>query len=499
MTALQPVHTENRSPSARVRDTRSALATAAAMIGAERVTGPGSARQSVGPNVSLFGQREIAGVIRPSTAAEVRLVVAAFGGPANSGQLYPVSTGRNWGLGSREPARDGAVVLDLSGLDRVRAVDTEAGWAVIEPGVTQGQLARQLMGTSRTLNLTASSMHTSVIGNALDRGVGLRRQRVEDLAGLEVVLPGGELIRVGWWPSGDRATPVYPEGLGPSALQLFVQSNLGVVTAAAVRLPPRPEALSVVRMNFRPENLRPAMDELRRWVAQGLTRGVPKVYDPNAAKSYHGTEGEFLVHVCVDGTVAAVEALTRVITDEAVASGLFTQVSHTDRADADEAVRKVATLVEVGYAGEPDAEDALFRAKMRVPADEVDAEAGGFLFFLPLVPFTGEAIARADEIVTEVSRDTGVRCGETLNVLGPDVVDFVVALRFAPQDARKAHRVLDRLHQHFTAEGFLPYRLDVDHSDWIDRLSPDPAARRFVRRLKEILDPDDVFAPGRYS
>lgn len=484
----------------------SVLEAAARVVGADRIVGPvgqgsGSAPTNLGPNVGRYGQRDVLGIIRPRTANEVRQVVQIFGGSSHSGALHPLSTGHNWGLGSREPVHDGAVVLDLSGVDRIRAIDISAGWAVVEPGVTQGRLAQRLVGTARTVNLTASSMHTSVVGNALDRGVGLRHQRVDDLVGLEVVLPSGELLRVGWWPSPDRPTPVYPHGLGPTPLQLFVQSSLGVVTAAAVRLPPRPEAVRVIRLNFLPEQLRPAMDELRRWVGQGLVRGVPKVYNPTAARPYRGTEGQFLVHVCVDGTAAAVAALTAVVTEEAVRSGVFSEISHTDTADPDRDNREVATLVADSYAGEPDANDALFMAKMRHPAEEVDRCGGGFLFFLPLVPFTGEAIAHANELLDRVHEKTGIRCGTTLNVLGPDIVDFVVTMRFDLRDdqIKLAHQALDRLYELFTDAGFIPYRLDVNHSGWIDRLSPDPASRRFVRRLKAMIDPNNVIAPGRYS
>ncbi|ONI76208.1 hypothetical protein ALI144C_36660 [Actinosynnema sp. ALI-1.44] len=478
----------------------------AAALGADRVVTPvgshtGAATMRLGPNVGLYDQRDVAGVIRPRTADEVRRVVAIVAGSADPVALQPMSTGHNWGLGSREPADNGAVILDLSGMDRVRAIDTTAGWAVVEPGVTQGELAKRLAGTARKLNLTASSMHTSVVGNALDRGVGLLRQRVEDLAGLEVVLPSGEMMRVGWWPSDSGRTPLYPHGLGPSALPLFLQSNLGVVTAAAIRLPPAPEALLVVRLNFTRSHLREAVDLVRHWVSQGLTHGVPKVYDPAAAKAYHGTEDEFLVHVCVAGTMASAEALTKVLIDEAVASGVFTQVTHTDRADPDPDVREVATLVELGYAGQPDDEDALFQAKMRVPADDVDSAGGGFLFFLPLVPFTGEAIAQATELLDRVHETSGIRCGATMNMLDADVVDFVVTMRFSPDDesAAHAHETLDRMYGMFGEAGFLPYRLDVDHADAIDHLSPDPAARRFIRHLKDVLDPRTVIAPGRYG
>ena len=34
--------------------------------------------------------------------------------------LYPVSTGMNWGLGSRHPVRDDCVLVDLRRLDRIR-------------------------------------------------------------------------------------------------------------------------------------------------------------------------------------------------------------------------------------------------------------------------------------------------------------------------------------------------------------------------------------------
>ncbi|MEC4156513.1 FAD-binding protein, partial [Escherichia coli] len=91
----------------------------------------------------------------------------------------------------------------------VRKIDTDQGWAIIEPGVTQGELSELLIGTQKMLNITASSAHSSFLGNALDRGVGLRHQRTEDLVGIEVLLPTGKIIRVGWWP-GSVETPIYP-------------------------------------------------------------------------------------------------------------------------------------------------------------------------------------------------------------------------------------------------------------------------------------------------
>ncbi|GAA4800610.1 FAD-binding oxidoreductase [Streptomyces ziwulingensis] len=484
---------------------RAALAEAARVVGADRVTHPGEETAGppvspLGPNVSLYRSRAVHGVVRPQTAEEVRRVVALFADGTTGARLHTFSTGGNWGLGSREPAADGAVVLDLSGLDQIRDIDVAQGWAVVEPGVTQARLAHLLAGTERMLNVTVSSAHTSVVGNALDRGVGLRHQRVEDLMGLEVALPDGETVRVGWWPEPSRPTPVYPHGLGPSLVQLFVQSDLGVVTAATVRLLPRPEALRVVRLHFTPGQVEEATAEIRRWVAQGLASGVVKIYNEAAAKAYGGPAGQYLVHVCVDGTARSVAALSAVVTAEAERSGLFSAVSATDAEDPQAANHDIAVRVERAYAGDPDPTDVLFEAKTGRPAARLDEE-GGFLFFLPLVPFTGGALARADALIEQVRVETGVRCGATFNTLGADVVDCVITMRFARRgdEADAAHLALDRLYELFATEGFIPYRLDIDHTDWADRLAPDAGARAFARRLKDAVDPRHVIAPGRYA
>ncbi|MFE0106554.1 FAD-binding oxidoreductase [Streptomyces sp. NPDC059009] len=460
----------------------------------------GSVPLAPGVNVSMFRPRDVLGVIRPGTVAQVQDVVRAFAGRAEAPGLHVVSTGRNWGLGSREPAMDGAVTLDLGGLDRVRDLNTSDGWAVVEPGVTQLELATLLSGTERMLNVTASSGHTSVLGNAVDRGVGLRRQRTLDLVGLEVVLPDGELIRTGWWPEPGRRTPVNAHGLGPAPLSLFTQSNLGVVTAATVRLLPRPEAQRVLRLSFGQENLTAALDELRRWTAQGLVSGVLKVYDAVSTESYGGAGAEYLAHVCVDGTPASTAAMADLLVQEAHASGLFTRVvrNEVEPVAPDDLVARV---VESAYSGDPSHNDTMLKSAVGRSADLVDSEGGGWLFFLPLVPFDGSSVSHALALLDQVHAETGARAGSTINALDPDVIDLVVSFRFprTREAAERAHRALDRTYALFAEAGFIPYRLDSDHQAWVDRLSPDDSGRAFVRRLKQQLDPNQVIAPGRYA
>lgn len=446
----------------------------------------------LGPNIGMFRSRNVRDVLRPQTPEEVQDIV----GKSDGVSFHVFSTGRNWGLGSREPARDNVVALDLGALDRIRAVNVEQGWAVIEPGVTQAQLAGQLEGTDRIVNLTASSSHTSIVGNILDRGVGLRRPRIDDLLGLEVVLPDGELVHVGWWPNGG---PPYAAGLGPSLLHAFVQSHLGVVTAAVVRLPPRPEAVRVVWLQFQPEHLSSAIGVFQRWVRQGLAKNSLRVYNPAASIAYRGRPGEYLAHVCVDGTVRAVDALSAIIVDEAEESGLFTTVWDSTVPDLAEPDRKIARLVDQEYVGVPDTDDYLLTTKTGHPIEQMDEKAG-LVFFLPIVPISSDSIQRSEQLLQQMHDDTGVRYGATYFTLDTDLALAIVALRFerTEEEAERAHQALDSLYESFAAAGFTMCRIDVDHAEWADKLSPDAKGRQLVRRIKDLLDPDQVIAPGRY-
>lgn len=416
---------------------------------------------------AAFRPRAITEVLRPATADEVVEIVRSGRRP-----LHPISKGYNWGLGSGLPVGDGATVLDLSGLDRVRALDVERGYAVVEPGVSQGALAELLRGTPRIFNLTTSSLRTSIIGNALERGVGVHRARAEDLVGLEVVLADGRREQVGWWP-GVSAVP-RPHGLGPTLTHLFTQSSFAVVTAAVVRLLPRPEEVRLLPFTFAPDDLADAVDALRSWTDQRLVPPTTKIYNPVAAQA----DG-YLAHVCLSGAGEVVEALSSVLLGAARRSPLVAAPAST----ADEVVRAT-------YAGDPDPADTWFlRRTAGRPAERVDAELG-LLMFLPLVPFSGEAVALTEKLIRDCCASTPA---VTVNVHDNEAVDHVIAIGFPADDpaaVAEARETLDRLHQVFAAHGFLPYRRDVDRPG---------AATALQARIGQALDPDGVFALGRYS
>lgn len=491
---------QNTPPCSRLHQ---ALQEVEAIIGEQHIT-----RMDIGSsdsiqasrNVSLFRPRDIRAVVRPGTIAEVQSIVRIFDRLKPGVGLHAISTGRNWGLGSAEPATDAVVTVDLRRIATTRQINLSTGWAVVEPGVTQLALANAVAGTARMLNVTASSGHTSIIGNALERGVGLRRQRTEDLLGLEVILPDGELLRVGWWPDQERTTAINPHGLGPSLLHLFTQSNFGIVTAAVIKLLPRPEAQRVLRLTFPRAVLDQAIDTLRRWVAQDLVSGVLKVYDTVSTETYGGTPEQHLVLLCISGTIERVDALTQIVLSEAEKSAIFSHFSRSDQmpANADDYVLQV---VEHAYAGSPAHNEHMLKSATGAHADEVDSAGGGWIFFLAFVPFEGHSVARALRLIDLIHDRCGIRPGTTVNALSSDVIDLVVSIKFdaTPEATSRAHAALDYAYEVFSPSGFLPYRLDIDHSHWRPQFAPDASAHRLSQRIRKVIDPNSVIAPGRYA
>src|SRR6266545_5673963 len=112
--------------------------------------------------------RRVTAVLSAASRDEVRRSVLRA--VAERTPLSVISTGRNWGLGSGMPIQDGTAVLDLSPMTAIRLLDTDRGIAVVEPGVTQRQLAAAVAGTPWMLNVTSSCADTSLVGNAVDRG-----------------------------------------------------------------------------------------------------------------------------------------------------------------------------------------------------------------------------------------------------------------------------------------------------------------------------------------
>jgi FAD/FMN-containing dehydrogenase len=181
-------------------------------------------------------------VIRPADTAEVAEVVRLCG--AARAPLVPQG-GNTSMVGGATPDADGSqLVLSLARLNRVRAIDAVDLTMTLEAGVTlkAAQVAAAEAGC--LLPLSISSEGSAQIGGVLATNAGgnntVRYGNARDLVlGLEVVLPDGQV-----WHGLRR---LRKDNTGYCLRQLFVGSEgtLGVITAAVLKLAPRPREVAV--------------------------------------------------------------------------------------------------------------------------------------------------------------------------------------------------------------------------------------------------------------
>ncbi len=179
-------------------------------------------------------------VVRPSTTEEVARVVALCAAE----KIPIVPQGGNTGLcGGATPNASGReLVVSLARLNRVREVDPLNYTITVEAGVILADVQKAAAEADRLFPLSLGGEGTARIGGNLSTNAGgtgvLRYGNARDLAlGLEVVLPDGRV-----W---DGLSALRKDNTGYDLKHLFIgaEGTLGIITAAVLKLFPRPHAV----------------------------------------------------------------------------------------------------------------------------------------------------------------------------------------------------------------------------------------------------------------
>jgi FAD/FMN-containing dehydrogenase len=188
----------------------------------------------------LFAGRAAA-VLRPSSVEEVSAIMRI----AHEAGIAVVPQGGNTGLvGGQMPDQSGdAIVLSLSRMNQVRAIDAVNNTLTVDAGVTLAAAQEAAASGDRLFPLSLASEGTCQIGGVLSTNAGgtqvLRYGNARDLVlGLEVVLANGDI-----W---NGLTGLRKDNTGYDLKQLFLGSEgtLGIITGAVLKLFPRPQAVS---------------------------------------------------------------------------------------------------------------------------------------------------------------------------------------------------------------------------------------------------------------
>ncbi len=505
------------------------------------ICGTASLRQA--ETATFRTHQKIPLILRPRNreqVSEVMRIASRRGVP-----VYPSSSGRNWGYGSRVPVVSGCALVDLSGMKRIVDFNERLGYVTVEPGVTQQDLYDDLRTRKSKLwmDATGSSPRCSLIGNAMERGFGHTPygDHFGQICALEVVLPNGETIRTGFagMPSA-RAGQVYRWGAGPSLDGLFSQSNFGIVTEMTIWLMPAPEyfqafffqsdqedgvaaivdALRPLRMDgtlrsavhiandykvlagirqfpqgesapLAPERMKALRRELKftRWSGSGALYGTRAQV----------AEGRRLLRKALKGATSKLQFLDdRTLRMAARFTGLYRMVTGLDLTRTLELVKPVYGLLQ-GIPTRQPLGSAYWRKVMPVPDDpDPDRDGCGLIWTAPVAPMEGEEAARLCAMVESRLLSHGFEPMISITLLTERAMACVVSItydRAMPGEDEKAMECYLALQAELEREGYYSYRLATP-------ALPEPSAEgaygRLLKNIRAALDPNDVLAPGRY-
>jgi FAD/FMN-containing dehydrogenase len=247
-------------------------------------------------------------LLQPVDTAEVAAIVAAA---ARHGVALTPQGGNTSMVGGATPPADGsAAILSLRRMNRVRAVDPDAGLAVAEAGVVLADLHAAAAAQGRRFPLTLGARGSATVGGLVSTNAGgtqvLRWGTMRGLvAGLEAVLPDGSVH--------DGLAALKKDNRGYDLKELLVGSEgtLGIVTAASLRLAPAIAARAVawvgvaspvaaLRLLRRMEARTEAIESFELLPAESLAAAVAHLPGARAPLA-----GEHRWHVLVEAVAAS--------------------------------------------------------------------------------------------------------------------------------------------------------------------------------------------------
>jgi D-lactate dehydrogenase (cytochrome) len=177
-------------------------------------------------------------VLRPGSVAEVSAILKL----ANETATPIVPQGGNTGLVGGQIPHHNEIVLSLNRLDRIREVDPTSNTITCEAGVTLQRTREAAAAVDRLYPQLLPSEGTCTIGGNLSTNAGGTAAIAHGIArshalGIEVVLADGRVL--------NNLNKLKKDNTGYDLKNLFIgaEGTLGIITAAVLRLVPRPRSV----------------------------------------------------------------------------------------------------------------------------------------------------------------------------------------------------------------------------------------------------------------
>lgn len=425
-------------------------------------------------------------VLRPGSVDDVAAILKL----ANESRTPIVPQGGNTGVvGGQVPDQSGdQIVLSLSRLSRIRAVEANENTMTVEAGVVLADAQAAAVAADRLFPVSLASEGSCQIGGILSTNAGgtsvlAYGNTRASVLGIEVVMASGEI-----W-NGLRK--LRKDNTGYDLRDLFVgaEGTLGVITAAVLRLVPKPRGQSVAIVGLESPAAALGLFEIANRLAGGsltafelmprlgievVTRHVPGSRDP-------------LVNPHPWYVLFEVSSLRTEADAEAVVESIFGEGVAVD-------------LVEDGVQAQS-LEQASAFWRLRHALSEVQKAEGGSIKHDVAVPLgrVPEFIEKANAAVTQLV--PGCR-PFPFGHLGDGNIHYNVSQPVDMDKAAYLQRWDDMNAVVFEIIGELGGTISAEHG--IGRLKREllaevksPLEIDLMRRLKTAFDPNGILNPGK--
>jgi 4-cresol dehydrogenase (hydroxylating) len=461
----------------------------------------------------------------------------------NKQAIYPVSTGFNWGMGSKVPTSKNCLILNLSGLNQILEVDKENATITIEPGVTQFQVMNYLEQNAPEffIDVTGSSKDTSIIGNTLERGISYITQRNELLYGLEIMTGEGKILKTGSWRlPNSKLKSSYKHGVGPNLTECFIQSNFGIVTKAIIKLQRVKKYNTSVLIAFGDQDALTSNIECFNSLISNRT--IDSIYHiANRPRMLEALIPEIEKKMgeinCVFNEEEAKDLILSNIKEEWNASGFLSSDSKKElrfkkkmlkkrfkNAKVSfislEFLRKIKKNIKgykkikllkfiysvysfktfyIGNATDAAMGSVVPREMFLDPkfnALSVDTSEKGFAFCLPLMPMQKKDAEKVISLIKEIGSKSNFDPAITLNPIKENLLEAVVSISYTVDTFEVSREFIRTLQIELNDLGYYSYRTNVKDMDLYFK---DPDYNNYLSGIKSVFDPNGIISPGRYE
>ncbi|MGW4759153.1 FAD-binding oxidoreductase [Streptomyces chartreusis] len=217
-------------------------------------------------------------VVHPTTVEQVQHVMRT----ATKLRVPVVPQGARTGLAGAANAVDGCVVISLTRMNKILAIDKVDRIAIVEPGVVNADLSRAVAQHGLAYPPDPSSWESCTIGGNIGTASGglccvKYGVTAEYVLGLDVVLSDGRLLRTG------RRTAKGVAGYDITRLFVGSEGTLGIVVQAVLALRPAPGPQLALAAEF--PSAAAACDAVCAVMAGGHTPAVMELMDRTSIRA----------------------------------------------------------------------------------------------------------------------------------------------------------------------------------------------------------------------